>query len=96
VGIEFEDGVEVEVFVDENSGSDVLDELSAAGAVMFTSLSEYGVGAFGEAIEVEVPEFVLIQFDFEQILRTKCGVKVVDHALLKILEFHLVLLSNIS
>ena len=93
MGIEFEDGMEVEVFVDEYGGADVLDKLSAAGAVVVASLTEDRVSAFGETIEVEVPELVLIQFDFEQMLRTKCGVKVVDHTLLHVFEFHFDLLS---
>jgi hypothetical protein len=93
LGIEFEDGVEIEVGVDEYCGAEILDELTATAAVMLTSLSEDGVGAFGEAIEVEVPELILIQFYFEQILRAQCGVEMLDHALLHFLEFHSFLLS---
>jgi hypothetical protein len=88
LSIKFEDGVRVEVGVDEYCGTEILDELTTTAAVMLTSLSEDGVGAFGEAVEVEVPELILIQFDFEQILRAQCGVEMLDHALLNFLEFH--------
>jgi hypothetical protein len=78
-----------EVLVNEDSGTDILDEVTTATAVVLSSFAEYGVGSFGEAIEVEVPEFVSIQIDFEQIVRAQGGIEVVNHASLHFLEFHI-------
>jgi hypothetical protein len=88
VGVKFEDGMEVEVFINEDGGADTLDEVTAATTIMLSSFAEHGVCTFGEAVEVEVPELILIQFDFEQIVRAQGSVEVVDHASLHVLEFH--------
>jgi hypothetical protein len=46
--------------------TDGLDEVSATAAIMFSALPEDFVGSTGEAVEIQVPELVLIDSDFEQ------------------------------
>jgi hypothetical protein len=80
--------MEIERVIDPDGRSDVLNEVTAAATVVSAALSKDGVSACGEAVEVEVPQFVLIQFYFVQIVRTQSGLEVVDHALLHHVEFH--------
>jgi hypothetical protein len=89
VGVELEYGMRDDVFVNEDGGADILDEVTTATTVVLSSFAEYGVGSFGEAIEVEAPELVSIQIDFEQIVRAQGSVEVINHASLHILEFHI-------
>jgi hypothetical protein len=88
-GIEFENRMGDEVLIDEDGRTNILDKVTTATTVVLSSFTEYGVGSFGEAIEVEVPELIFVQIDFEQIVGAQDSVEVVNHASLHILESHI-------
>jgi hypothetical protein len=64
MGVELENRVDVQIFIDIDGTTDVLDEVTAFTTVVVSSLTEDGIGVSGEAVEVEVPEVVLVDVDF--------------------------------
>jgi hypothetical protein len=80
------------VVLDGDCVADCLDEVAATATVELSALSVDFVCSCGEAVKVQVPEFILVDFNFEQSICVLYHVgKVLLKQLFKFKKFHVVL-----